>query len=68
MSNVCLWIGRGEGCRHPAMWRKSYCEDHYSRIYLTIPPEMAEYIVDNEIDKNVSLNIKIKEDNEIWNE
>jgi len=46
---VCQWIGDGEHCRQPTMLGKSYCEDHHSRIYLTILPEMADYIINKEL-------------------
>ena len=46
---VCQWIGDGEKCRHPAMYGKSYCETHHERVYLTMPPEMADYIIEKEL-------------------
>lgn len=46
---VCKWIGSGEGCRHPSMYRKSYCETHYNRVYLAVLPEMADFIVEKEL-------------------
>lgn len=49
-SAVCQWIGDGEGCRHPTVPGKSYCEDHYNRIYLVMFPEMAEYIIEKELE------------------
>lgn len=50
MDNTCEWIGDGEGCRQPSMFRKAYCEDHHNRIYLKLLPEMADYIVEKEIE------------------
>jgi len=47
--NVCIWIGDGEGCRHPTMYGKAYCEQHHDRMYLTLLPEMAQYIIDKEL-------------------
>jgi hypothetical protein len=46
---ICQWIGEGEKCRHPSIFGKSYCETHHDRIYLTMPPEMATYIIDKEV-------------------
>jgi hypothetical protein len=48
---VCLWIGDGECCRRPTIYRKSYCEEHYSRIYDTFYEEMADYLIEREIEK-----------------
>lgn len=48
-SKVCVWHGDGEGCRQPAMLGKSYCEEHHARVYLTLYPEMANYIIDREL-------------------
>ena len=53
-NNICTWIGDGEGCRHPTMFGKSYCEKHHDRIYLTLLPEMANYIIEKEV--NLTLN------------
>lgn len=53
--SACTWIGMGEGCRRPSMLNKSYCECHYSRIYTTLLPEMATYILDKAVSE---LNIK----------
>jgi hypothetical protein len=46
---ICVWIGDGEGCRQPTIYGKSYCEKHHDRIYLTLLPEMANYILDKEV-------------------
>jgi len=46
---ICVWIGDGEHCRHPAMYGKSYCEVHHDRMYITMPPEMANYIIEKEL-------------------
>ncbi len=46
---VCTWIGDGEGCRHPVMVGKSYCETHHDRVYLVMYPEMADYIINKEL-------------------
>jgi len=48
-SVICQWIGEGEGCRHPAMYNKSYCEVHHDRMYVVMPPEMADYIIEKEL-------------------
>ncbi len=48
-SIICVWIGDGERCRHPAMYGKSYCEVHHDRMYITMPTEMATYIIEKEL-------------------
>lgn len=49
---VCQWIGDNEGCRHPTVFGKSYCEKHYERVYLRLLPEMADYIINKELNSN----------------
>jgi len=46
---VCTWIGEGEKCHHPTIFGKSYCEKHHDRVYLTLLPEMATYILEKEL-------------------
>lgn len=48
--HVCAWAGDGEGCRHPTLYGKAYCEIHYDRMYLTLLPEMAEYLIEKELE------------------
>ncbi len=52
---VCKWEGDGEGCRHPTIFGKAYCEHHYERMYETYLPEMADYIINKELNENRSL-------------
>jgi hypothetical protein len=47
----CEWIGDDEGCTNSVKPGKSYCEKHYDRIYLKLLPEMANYIVDKEVNE-----------------
>lgn len=47
--HVCSWIGNKEYCRHPTIFGKAYCEKHYDRMYLTMLPEMATYIIEKEL-------------------
>jgi len=49
-SLVCVWIGSGENCRCPAQFGGFYCEEHHERIYTAMPPEMADYIIDKELE------------------
>jgi hypothetical protein len=51
---VCLWHGDGEGCRRPTIYGKSYCELHYSRIYEPYLTEMADYIVNKEVNETLA--------------
>jgi hypothetical protein len=46
---ICQWIGEGEKCHHPTIYGKSYCEKHHDRVYLTLLPEMATYIIEKEL-------------------
>lgn len=48
--SVCTWIGKGEGCRHTTIYSKSYCEDHYGRVYFKMFTEMANYVLDKEVE------------------
>jgi len=52
---VCSWVGEGEGCRCPTLYGKAYCEDHYNRVYETFLPEMADYIINKELNANRTL-------------
>lgn len=54
LSVTCLWVGDGNGCRHPAMYGKSYCEVHHNRVYLTMFPEMADYIIEKELKDTIN--------------
>lgn len=46
---ICQWIGDGEKCHHPTIYGKYYCEKHHDRMYLTLFPEMATYIIEKEL-------------------
>lgn len=48
--HVCAWIGEDkDGCRHPTIHGKAYCETHYARMYIVLLPEMADYIIEKEL-------------------
>lgn len=32
-NETCTWIGEGEGCEHPTVPGRSYCEHHIWRVY-----------------------------------
>ncbi len=49
INRICKWIGNGEGCRHPAIFGKFYCEVHHERVYLVLYKEMADYIIEKEL-------------------
>jgi len=48
--HLCEWIGDGECCQRTAIYNKSYCTVHYQRIYMILLPEMANYILEKELD------------------
>lgn len=50
---VCQWIGDDDCCRQSTLFGKSYCEIHYQRAYLIVPTEMAEYIIDKELQSDI---------------
>lgn len=56
--NKCLWIGDGERCDSDALIDKNYCKIHYDRVYTTMYPEMAEYIIERQHTSVDSLVIK----------
>lgn len=33
MTDTCEWIGKGEGCQHPVVEGRSYCQDHLFLVY-----------------------------------
>lgn len=45
----CKWIGEGEHCEMVSLPGKSYCAKHHDRVYLTLLPEMATYIIEKEL-------------------
>ena len=49
---VCKWVGDGEGCRHPTIFGKAYCEKHHERMYDIYLPEMADYVLNKELNAN----------------
>lgn len=47
---TCTWIGcDNEKCLHPTIEHKSYCAVHYDRMFLILLPEMADYIIEQEL-------------------
>jgi hypothetical protein len=50
-------MGDDEGCTNSVKPGKSYCEKHYDRVYLKLLPEMANYIVDKEVNETFQLPI-----------
>lgn len=55
MIQVCKWVGDGEGCRCPTIYSKAYCEQHYERMYESYLPEMADYVLNKELNANGTL-------------
>ena len=54
-TQVCVWVGDGEGCRHPTLHGKAYCEKHFDRMYTTFLPEMADYVIEKELNATRTL-------------
>lgn len=50
LPNTCTWIGEGEYCYQTVISGKSYCKKHYDRIYLKLFSEMADFILEKELD------------------
>lgn len=56
--NVCQWHGvTNQGCRHPAILGKSYCEYHYNKVYVELPGNVADRVIDLEL-KNLLIDEK----------
>lgn len=55
MSKVltCEWIEDNTRCCRPAKNRKPYCEVHHNRAYMTLQPEMADYLLEKEIQSSI---------------
>lgn len=51
---ICKWIGDGEGCKNHSLLYKSYCGRHHSRMYIGLLPEMADYIIEKELNPIVT--------------
>ena len=51
-TQVCTWVGEGEGCRLPTIYGKSYCESHHDRVYTKLFSEMATYMIEKELESN----------------
>ncbi len=48
----CAWVGDGEGCKHLSLIGKSYCNAHNNRVYSKYLTEMADYVINKELDEN----------------
>lgn len=48
IAQVCLWIGDGNGCRHPTIYGKAYCEEHYALVYHQYSVEAANCIIEED--------------------
>lgn len=55
----CAWVGEGEGCKHLPLHGKSYCQSHNNRMYSKYLPEMADYVINKELNDNKAL-VKFK--------
>ena len=44
----CKWVGDEFSCCLEPVFKKSYCEKHYARVYVELTPEMADYIIEKE--------------------
>lgn len=51
----CRWIGEGEKCHHTAILDKAYCDEHYKRMYIVLLPEMADYILNKDLNYGTTI-------------
>ena len=45
----CTWIEGQTNCHKPAIQNKSYCDVHQKRAYLTLPVNMADFLIEQGI-------------------
>jgi len=46
---TCEWISDNTKCRRPTLAGKSYCDDHYHRVFITMTDEEVDALVDAEL-------------------
>lgn len=51
---TCQWIEGDAFCKCPAIPSKSYCITHHKQVYLTLPAEMADYIIEKELQQDIN--------------
>ena len=48
----CTWIGENNTkCCNTTLDKKEYCKRHYDRMYIVLLPEMADYIIEKELNE-----------------
>ena len=47
---TCEWTLDGSKCRKPTLVGKSYCDDHYHRIFVAMTDDEVDNLVDNALD------------------
>jgi hypothetical protein len=48
----CTWIGENNTkCCNTTLDKKEYCKRHYDRMYIVLLPEMADYILEKELNE-----------------
>ncbi len=50
----CKWIEVDHICKNSAINGKPYCLAHCSRAYISVPPEMADYIIEQELKSTIN--------------
>lgn len=44
---TCEWSKKDEVCRKPTLVGKSYCDDHYHRVFVAMTDDEVDNLVDN---------------------
>lgn len=47
---TCEWSKDSEICRRPTLAGKSYCDDHYHRVFVAMTDDEVDNLVDNALD------------------
>ena len=46
---TCEWTSDNTKCRRPTLVGKSYCDDHYHRVFVAMTNEEVDALVDAEL-------------------
>jgi hypothetical protein len=47
---TCEWTLDKDRCRRPTLAGKSYCDDHYHRVFVTMSDDEVDNLVDSALD------------------